>query len=185
MSWEVAVEGSGGTEESVLLLLAPTPSLFRDSLMRDLSLPQRPWPRRSDEFHLQMVFYHSLHTLIPICVHLPPFPAEVFWPLHNKIRDILHMSDIWLICAKPQHNLVSPDQYTCQQLFSKVSYPNSTLPWPLLILLKEQVFRAISFLILHTSAFLQFCNSASCGQTILTALFTALSPALRITSGSL
>ena len=156
-----------GGQRGVSFCSWPPPLLFRDSLMQDLSLPQSPWPRQSDEFHLQMVFYHSLRTRIPVCVHLRPFPAEVFWPLH-KIHDILHMSDIWLICAKPQHNLVSPDQYTCQQLFNKVSYPNSSLPWPLFILLKEQVFRAISFLILHTYA--------SCGQTILTALFTALSP---------
>jgi len=30
----------------------------------------------------------------PICVHLHPLPAEVFWPLCNKIHDILHVSDI-------------------------------------------------------------------------------------------
>ena len=30
----------------------------------------------------------------PICDHLHPLPAEVFWPLCSKIHDILHMSDI-------------------------------------------------------------------------------------------
>ena len=94
-------------------------------------------------------------------------------------QDPWHLTRVWHLThlCKFVTVTVSPDQHTCQQLFNKVSKPNSSLPWPLFIFLKEQTFRVTSFLILH--------RYASCGQTILTALFTALSPALRLTSGSL